>query len=61
MASLLSSAGVHPAVRRERDEHGYRHWRHFRQRYAEFLSRAEVDTDADAHPWRQFLNEKDVR
>ncbi len=51
---------VPPAVRRDRDERGFAGWREFRERYAGWLARAEVDAGAEAHPWRQYLNRRDV-
>ncbi len=41
-------------------EDGFKAWREFREFYSDWLRRTEMDLEAEAHPWRQYINEKDV-
>ena len=53
------SARVHNTVRREASD-DFPYWRRFCEYYDAWLKSTERDPDADSHPWRQFLTDKEV-
>ncbi len=56
-----ASDHVPAIVRWERDVRNFAGWERFRQYCADWLSRADLDSEAEAHPWKQYVNERDLQ